>query len=129
MTARFYEAGTIVLEPKDAAFLWQLGRFENIRVDHRDKDEAGYSVLKLLYQSNLIWVDSVERNQARKATEKRQTENQWVTPDQIARQKQVTARTVRNDIARGLLPARKVGRHWTIKESDAITYLEAHKPN
>ncbi|WP_285063692.1 helix-turn-helix domain-containing protein [Frigoribacterium sp. ME-P-080] len=128
MTARHLTQPALILEGRDAAILWQIGQLEPARVKARGRDEEGYAVLLAVYQAALTWRNSVEGKAASQSEERRERSN-WVTPTDLAKQLGVTPRTIRNDIAGGILPATKRDRQWVIDLPDAFTYIAARRPN
>lgn len=128
MTARHIGQPVLILEGRDAAILWQVGRLDDARRQARGRDEEAYSVLLAVHEAALGWRASVQGKPATSTMERRKP-SQWVTPSDVARQLNVTPRTIRNDIAGGILPATKKDRVWVIDAPDAVTYIAARRPN
>ena len=114
----------LLLDGEDAAILWQVARLNDVRLKARGRDENAYRVLLAVHEAAMSWRASVEGKNAVQSAETRQS-SKWVTPGDLAQKLGVSSRTVRNDIAAGLLPAHKVNRLWVVTLSDARTYLAA----
>lgn len=128
MTARNTGQPVLILEGRDAAILWQIGRLDDVRRQARGRNEEAYAVLLAVHEAALGWRSSVQGKLASPTAERRKP-SQWVTPNDVARQLNVTPRTIRNDIAGGILPATKRDRVWIIDAPDAVTYIAARRPN
>lgn len=124
MTRRVQNA--VILDGPAAAMLWtRLGLSEH-RVRARGQDERFYGLLMDIYFTALAWHDSARGNLRPGATESAEAEStSSTTPEQVARRLGVTARTIRNAIAKGELPAVKYGRVWLIEPTDADAFVQS----
>jgi hypothetical protein len=118
----------LILTQQDAAILVAKSNISQVRSSLRGRDEAAYQVFRTVWETALSYRDSVEGKVAALPKEKRQAYSR-ITTDDLAKQVGVTARTIRNDIASGVLPALKKQRVWTISTVDAELYLAARRPN
>jgi hypothetical protein len=128
MTAFRTKQPVLILDGRDAAILIQVGRLNEARIKARGRDERAYQVLLAIHETALEWRTSVD-GKAALGMSRREESNKWVTPDDLAQELDVTSRTIRNDIAAGLLPATKQKRFWFIDPADAKTYIAARRPS
>lgn len=127
MTRRVSNA--VILDGPAAHMLWHAARLSELRIAVRGRDERLYALLLDIYTTALAWRDSRDGKPATETAEPDEPERGApVTPRLLAKQLGIHPRTVRNDIARGVLPAHKAGRTWVVDPDAATAYIESRKP-
>lgn len=118
----------VILDGPAAAMLSQAAHLDDLRITMRGRDERLHSLLVDIAITSAAWRSSRAGKRPAMTEETGEPEGEpRSTPADIARQIGVHARTVRNDINRGALPAERIGRIWCITASDAATYIESRK--
>jgi len=126
MTHRISNA--VILDGRSAAILSQAANLPALRNKVRGRDDTLYALLVDIAIVSAAYRGSDEGKPKPETTEFAEpgTKPIW-TPTDIAKELGVTPRTVRNDIARGLLNGHQNARSWAITADDAATYLESRK--
>ena len=114
-----------MLDAEGCHILTQAAHLDELRRNSRS-DEKLYAILHGIRETILAATISVEGKQATEATEPREA-GTAATPTQIAKAVGVHPRTIRNDIHRGLLQARLVGRQYIITAVDAQAYIAGRR--
>jgi len=118
----------LILDGRAAAMLWTRLNLHEQRIRARDNDQAFYALLVDIYRTAAEWHVSGAGSATAPSAEPSETERQeHTTPEEVAERMNVTARTVRNAIARGDLPAVKRGTVWLINRTDADAFVESRK--
>lgn len=123
IVGRRVEPGSIVLSPTDARILYQVANLGELRRRFRVGDSRVYQLLTDVTVAAFSDADDGTEPRHPAASEERE----WWTTEQLSRAAGRAARTIRNDIALGILPATKNPNGWLIRSAHATTYLEGHR--
>lgn len=124
--ARKVEGGSIILTPTDARMLYQAARIGDLRSRFRVGDTALFRLLTdIATCAFTITPNTVPGNMTRQSTASEDRET-W-TVNRLATATGRAPRTVRLDIQRQALPAKKLTNSWLITPTDAATYIRSHR--
>jgi hypothetical protein len=113
----------IVLDGREAAMLWMAADLNDLRIRSRS-NPALYGLLHDIYSAGLAWHVSVNGSKQQISAEIEEPgSKQFVTVKQIAKRIGMNPRTVRNDIAKGLLKATKTDKEWITTPEAAEAYI------
>ena len=115
-----------VLTARECAMLWQLANLDALRIAHRG-DEPIYQLLAGIHKTALAWRVSPEGQNPADTADNDEPRSGTVTTGEIARELGVSARTVRRDIAGGVLPGSLAGRVWVVDRAAASTYITSRR--
>lgn len=114
----------VVLSARTCAWLEKYARLPALRVAARGVDPQVSAHLEEIRQAADAWRGSVLGTEVA-ATSEPATRSEWMTTAMVAELLQVGPRAVVKAIARGALPAQRVGRTWQVHREDAERYRTA----
>ncbi|WJL95880.1 hypothetical protein QSU92_01240 [Microbacterium sp. ET2] len=126
MTRRLVTGPSILLTQEDARILYRAANLGDLRTRYRVGNKTIYDLLTDITVLALSTPDAARGNEQRQPAASE--EREYWTTQQVATAARQAERTVRLACQRQEIPAEKPAGTWLIRNSDARTYINTHRP-